>query len=201
MGQILVGFVTAIVARDPSHAAPPIHVEIYAPAAPAGARTQRFHLEALCDTRELAMLSVLRDALVHHLTVRVDVGDDDRLNAVELNLPVRETYSEGGETHEIAGTVTWLEINEAVMGTTDRGQPDYVTVIMAGQPAMLLLLDRRNPDTKAAQLILLQEAHRQGQPLRVRFMDYPVSPGNVARVIVGVGVGTPPVQPVQPPMP
>jgi hypothetical protein len=32
-------------------------------------------------------------------------------------------------------------------------------------------------------------------------MDYPVAPGTTARMIVGVGLGTPPIQPVPSPMP
>ena len=201
MGTQLNAFVTALTTRDPSHAASPIDIEVFAPAAPAGNRTQRFHIDALCDTRQLAMVSVLRDALVHHLTVQLAAGDDGSVNAVEVHLPARETYDEGGATHEVAGRVTWLEVNEATMGTTARGQPDYATVILAGRPAMLLLLERRNADTKRAQLAMLQQAQHQDQPVRVRFMDHPVSPGNVVRVIVAVGLGTPPVQPVPTPMP
>lgn len=190
-----VGQVTALVARDSSHAAAPAVVELYVPSAPAGSRTRRFDIEALCEPRDLAIVSVLRDALVHHVQVEVS-AHGDRLDAVEIHLPVSETYS-GGHRHEVSGRITWLAIGEAEVTGTGRGQPDLVTVIVENRPAMLLVLERRQPETKRAQLALLQHAQATGTPVHITWADYPVAPGNVQRLIVEVGVGTKPL--VSPP--
>lgn len=187
----LIGHVTALLARDPRHEAAPVVVELYLPAAPAGTRTRRFDIEALCEPREVAMVSVLRDALIHHLLVTASV-QGDRLDAVEVHLPVWETYADGPR-HDVSGRITWLAIGESAAGVSDRGQPDLVTVIVDNRPAMLLVLERRRPETKHAQLALLQHAFATQTPVHITWADFPVSPGNVQRLIVQVGVGTKPL--------
>ncbi len=187
----IVGYVTALLARDSSHEAAPLVAEIYAPAEAAGKRTRRFVLEALCEPRELAMVSVLRDALVHHLAVKLSYHGNDELDAVELHVPVRETYAEG-QAERVAGHVRWLSVNESMMARTDRGQPDTVTVQLENEPPYLLIIERRNEDTKLAQLAMLRDAFRSEMPVHLSVAPYPVSPGQVVPIIVGVGLGEPP---------
>jgi hypothetical protein len=190
-----------LLARDPSHAAAPLVAEIYAPSAAAGTRTRRYAIESLCEPRQLAMVSVLRDALVHHLAVTLSYHGNDELDAVELHVPVRETYAEG-EQERLAGHIRWLSVDEAVMGKTDRGQPDTATVRLDHGPAFLLIIERRNEDTKLTQLAMLQQAFRREMPVHLSFVHYPVAPGRSVPVIVGVGVGEPPIdRPPAPPMP
>lgn len=192
MGGRLVGHVTALLARDPSHTAPPFEIEIFAPAEPAGSRTRRFYFKGLCDTRELTMVSVLRDAMVHQLAVSVSFRDDNQLDTVELAVPAIETYLEG-TTHDISGIIRWLDIREAKMGETPRGQPDTVSVNLDNGSALVLVLERRNAGTKYAQLEMLREAQRAGTQVWLNFMDYPTAPGLSIKVIVGVGVGSKPL--------
>jgi hypothetical protein len=187
----LIGHVTALLARGPSHEAAPVVVELYIPAEPPGSRTRRFDIEALCEPRELAMVSVLRDALVHHLVVEASV-QGNRLDAVEVHLPVWETYADGPR-HEVSGRITWLAIAESAAGVPERGQPDLVTVIVENRPAMLLVLERRQPQTKHAQLALLQHAFATQTLVHITWAEFPVSPGNVQRLIVEAGVGTKPL--------
>jgi hypothetical protein len=187
----LVGYVTALLTRDPSHEAAPVVVEIYVPAESPGQRTRRFNLGSLCEPRELAMVSVLRDALVHHLAVNLSYHGSDELDAVELHLPVRETYSEG-QAQGAAGRIRWLSVNESVMSNTQRGQPDTVTVQLEHEPPFILIIERRNEDTKLAQLELLRDAFLNERPVHLSVVPYRVAPGRDVPVIVGVGLGEPP---------
>lgn len=188
----IVGYITALLARDASHTAAPVVAEIYAPAGDAGTRTRRYTIESLCEPRQLVIVSVLRDALVHHLAVKLSYHGNNELDAVELHLPVRETYLEG-EPERVAGHIRWLSLNEAVMGKTDRGQPDTASVGLDNEPPFLLIIERRNEETKLAQLAMLQEAFRHEMPVHVSVVHYPVAPGHAVPVIVGVGLGEPPV--------
>ena len=195
------GYVTALLARDPSHAAAPLVAEIYAPSAAAGKRTRRYAIESLCEPRQLAMVAVLRDALVHHLAVKLSYHGKNELDAVELHVPVRETYAEG-KLERVAGHIRWLSVDEAAMGKTARGQPDTATVRLDHGPTLMLIIERRNEDTKLTQLAMLQQAFRHEMAVHLSFRHYPVAPGRVVSVIVGVGVGEPPVdRPPEPPMP
>lgn len=196
MARNYVGYVTAIHARDQRFPAEPLLVEAYLPSASAGSRVKRWHLSAVSDNREVVMVSLLRDALIHHLPVFMAVDDgQDRLAAVELRLPARETYEEG-QTHRLNGRVRWIGLDEAPMGSTDRGQPDVATVLLEGQPDTThLVLERRNPETKRAQLDLLERAFRAGDVVTLTARDYPTGAGRSAKVIVGVGLGSPPTDP------
>ena len=172
----LVGYVTALLTRDPSHEAAPVVVEVYVPAESPGQSTRRFNLESLCEPRELAMVSVLRDALVHHLAVNLSYHGSDELDAVELHLPVRETYSEG-QAQGAAGRIRWLSVNESVMSNPQRGQPDAVTVQLEQEPPFILIIERRNEDTKLAQLELLRDAFLNERPVHLSVVPYRVAPG------------------------
>ncbi len=196
MSRTYIGFVTAIHARDQRFPDEPLLVEAYLPSAPAGDRVKRCHLAAVSDNREVIMVSLLRDALVHRLPVFMAVDDgQDRLAAVELHLPTRETYEEA-PTHRRSGRIRWIGVDEAPMGTNDRGQPDIATVVLEGQAGTLhVILERRNPATKQAQLDLLERAFRAGDVVTLTTRDYPVGAGRSVQVVVGVGLGSPPNDP------
>lgn len=189
----VVGYVTALHARDQRSPAEPVIVEVYVPGAGAGARVERWHLAGVSDNRELVMVSILRDALVHRLPVSMAVDDaTNRLAAVEIHVPTRETYEEGPTTR-MSGRIRWLAVDEAPMGTNERGQPDLATVELAGSPeAVHLVLERRNCATKRTQLEFLERAFRAGDSVTLAVRDYPTAPGRSVKVIVGVGLGTAP---------
>jgi len=199
MTRNYVGYVTGLHARDQRYPSEPFLVEAYVPSEKAGKRLKRLHLASVSDDCELVMISVLRDALVHRLPVFMAVDDKkDRLAAVEIHLPARETYEEGG-TERLSGRVRWLSVDEVPMGATERGQPDMVTVRLDGSTKpVYLILERRNSATKTAQLELLERAVRDDDVVTLEVRQYRIGPGSSVKVIVGVGVGTPPMVPLPP---
>ncbi len=189
MGEIIYGFVRAIESRDPSHTAPPFVVELYSPAAKPGERTKRFHLEEVCDNRELVLVSVLRDALIHSLPVKVGYNADRKfIDSVEVR--TRTGYEEW-EMGTVTGKIKMISVDEFGLGEKNIVNPNLATVVISsGSDVKLFLnLQRAEKETKFAQLSLLQQAYKDESEVTVRYENMPIGGGKIAKVIVGVQFG------------
>jgi len=182
------GFVRAILSRDPRHTAPPLVVEIYSPRAQPGQRTKRFHMEEVCDNRELVLVSVLRDALIHSYPVELGCDEDGRIDHVEIRTRV---FYEEWEEETITGKVTLISVDEFGFGKDNFVNPDIATVIISSGATVKLYLNlqRAEKETKMAQLSLLQHAYENGSNVTVKYQNHPLGGGKIAKVIVGVQLG------------
>lgn len=205
MSKKVFGFVRAIHSRDPRHTAPPFIVEIYSPTSPPGTRTKRFHLEEVCDNRELVLVSLLRDALAHALPVQLGFDKKGQIDHVEIRT---RTYFEEGKFKAITGRVKMISVNEFGMGKENWYVPNLAGVYISPKAgkARLMCLNLQMPDkqTKMAQLSLLRRAYEDGSDVTVSYQDIPVAKnvkefpvnkvklGKTLHLIVGVQLGTPP---------
>ena len=182
------GFVRAILSRDTRHTAPPFVVEIYSPRSQPGERTKRFHLEEVCDNRELVLVSMLRDALTHSYPVELGYDEDGRIDHVEIRS--RVSYEEW-EEETITGKVTLISVDESGIGDNNFVNPDIATIVInSGTKVKLYLnLQRAERETKIAQLSLLQQAYENDFKVTIKYQNHPLGGGKVAKVIVGVQLG------------
>ena len=188
MGEIY-GFVRAIESRDPSHIAPPFVIELYSPTAKPGERTKRFQLEEVCDNRELVLVSVLRDALIHSLPVKVGYNNDSKLiDSVEVR--TRTDYEEW-QTETIIGKIKMISVDEFGLGEGNIINPNLATVVvLSGSNVKLFLnLQRAEKETKLAQLSLLQQAYKDQSEVTLKYENRPVGGGKTVKVIIGVQLG------------
>ncbi|MDQ1280932.1 MAG: hypothetical protein QG670_2195 [Thermoproteota archaeon] len=188
--MIIFGFVRAILSRNPRHTAEPFVVEIYSPKSIPGERIKRFSLETLHDNRELVLVSVLRDALIHSLPVELGCDDAGRIDHVEI----RSTSDyEEWDIGIITGEIQMISIDEFGMGQNNFDNPDLATVIMKSESTVELYLNlqRSERGTKTAQLLLLQQAYEKQWVVTVKFYNQPVQGRAPAKVIVSVQVGQP----------
>lgn len=179
----------AIEIRDTSHTAPPFVVELYSPTAKAGERTKRFHLEEVCDNRELVLVSVLRDALVQCLPVKIGYNSENMLiDSVEVR--TRTDYEEW-EIQEISGKIKMISVDEFGLGKGNLVNPNLATIIISsGSNVKLFLnLQRAERETKLAQLSLLQQAFRDKSDVTIKFENRPVGGGKSVKMIIGVQLG------------
>jgi hypothetical protein len=191
MGEIIHGFVRAIESRDPSHTAPPFVVELYSPNAKPGERTKRFHLEEVCDNRELVLVSVLRDALVHSLPVRLGYDKGKMLiDSVEVRT---RTFYEQWETGKITGAVKVISVDEFGLGKGNVINPNLVTVVIGSgsgtDTTLYLNLQRAGTETKMAQLSMLKQAYQNNSVVTIRYENKPVGGGKTVKLIIGVQLG------------
>jgi hypothetical protein len=189
LGEIIFGFVRAIESRDPSHIAPPFVVELYSPTAKPGERTKRFHLEEVCDNRELVLVSVLRDALIHSLPVKIGYNRDNKLiDSVEVR--TRTSYEEW-EKENITGKIKMISVDEFGIGEGNTINPNLATIVLwSNYDAKLFLnLQRAERETKLAQLSMLQQAYKDEADVTLRYENMPVGGGKTVRVIIGVQLG------------
>lgn len=180
----------AIETRDPSHAAPPFVVELYSPTEKAGERTKRFHLEEVCDNREVVLVSVLRDALVQSLPVKIGYNSENMLiDSVEVR--TRTDYEEW-EIQEISGKIKMISVDEFGLGKGNLVNPNLATIILSsGSNVKLFLnLQRAEKETKLAQLSMLQQAFRDKSDVKIKFENRPVGGGKSVKMIIGVQLGT-----------
>ena len=188
MGEIY-GFVRAIESRDPSHTAPPFVIELYSPTAKPGERTKRFQLEEVCDNRELVLVSVLRDALIHSLPVKVGYNNDSKLiDSVEVR--TRTDYEEW-QKETIIGKIKMISVDEFGLGDGNIINPNLATVVvLSGSDVKLFLnLQRAERETKLAQLSLLQQAYKDQTEVTLKYENRPVGGGKTVKVIIGVQLG------------
>jgi hypothetical protein len=189
LGEIIFGFVRAIETRDTSHTAPPFVVELYSPTAKAGERTRRFHLEEVCDNRELVLVSVLRDALVQSLPVKVGYNSENMLiDSVEVR--TRTDYEEW-EIQEISGKIKMISVDEFGLGKGNLVNPNLATIILSSGSSVKLFLNlqRAERETKLAQLSLLQQAFRDKSDVTIKFENRPIGGGKSVKMIIGVQLG------------
>lgn len=187
-----IGYVRAILSRSPTHAAASFVVELYSPGAKPGQRTKRYDLDKVGDNRELVMVSVLRDALIHSLPVCLGFDKSQKISDVEL---FAAAPYDDWPTDSITGYITMISIDEGGLGTTTAPQPDLATVFLTTHDGvkqkLYLNLQEARPITKATQLDLLRHAYHAGDTqVTVAYQTRPVSPGKVARLIVGVQLGS-----------
>lgn len=197
------GFVRAIRSRDPRHTAPPFVVEIYSPRAPLGKRTKRFHLKRVRDNRELVLVSVLRDALIHALPVELGYDDAQSKQIDHVEIRTRTSFAEAeidyffaGEPVKkrgsIEGKVITISVRELGMGKGNVWNGGEAVVIISpkeedtAKEPLWLHLDLQRPDkeVKMAQLSLLRHAYEDGSDVMVVYENV----GNrqwIVRVIVG----------------
>jgi hypothetical protein len=197
------GLVRAIRSRDPRHTAPPFVVEIYSPIAPLGEQTKSFNLEEVRDNRELVLVSVLRDALIHELPVELGYDEQSKqIDHVEIRTSWAEAFLDillkhfvvhGAELVKkggsIEGKVITISVDESGMGEVIISPKEEDK---AKEP-LWLHLDLQKPDkeVKMAQLSLLRHAYEDGTDVIVVYENV----GNrqrIVRVIVGqtvFGVG------------
>jgi len=188
LGEIY-GFVRAIESRDPSHTAPPFVIELYSPTAKPGERTKRFQLEEVCDNRELVLVSVLRDALIHSLPVKVGYNNDSKLiDSVEVR--TRTDYEEW-QKETIIGKIKMISVEEFGLGEGNIINPNLATVVvLSGSGVKLFLnLQRAERETKLAQLSLLQQAYKDQSEVTLKYENRPVGGGKTVKVIIGVQLG------------
>jgi len=191
LGEIY-GFVRAIESRDPSHTAPPFVIELYSPTAKPGKRTKRFQLEQVCDNRELVLVSVLRDALIHCLPVKIGYNNDSKLiDSVEVR--TRTDYEEW-QKETIIGKIKMISVEEFGLREGNIINPNLATVvILSGSSVKLFLnLQRAERETKLAQLSLLQQAYKDQSDVTLKYENRPVGGGKTVKVILGVQLGTTP---------
>lgn len=189
LGKIIFGFVRAIESRDPSHTAPPFVVELYSPTSKPGERTKRFHLEEVCDNRELVMVSVLRDALIHSLPVKIGYNMDNKLiDSVEVR--TRTGYEEW-EKERITGKIKMISVDEFGIGEGNSINPNLATIVLWSDHDVTLFLNlqRAERETKLAQLSMLQQAYKDESDVTVRYENMPVGGGKIVKVIIGVQLG------------
>lgn len=197
------GFVRAIQSRDPRHTAPPFVVEIYSPRAPLGKRTKRFHLKGVRGNRELVLVSVLRDALIHALPVELGYDDAQSKQIDHVEIRTRTSFAEAeidyffaGEPMKkrgsIEGKVITISVRELGMGKGNVWNGGEAVVIISpkeedkAKEPLWLHLDLQRPDkeVKMAQLSLLRHAYEDGSGVMVVYENA----GNrqwIVRVIVG----------------
>jgi hypothetical protein len=183
------GFVRAILSRDPRHTAAPIVVEIYSPKETPGARTKRFDLSSVCENRELVLVSILRDALVHSLPIELGCDDEGRIDHVEIR--TRAFYEEWEEA-TITGKVEMISVDEFGVGNGNFLNPNIATVSVRTQrksEKLHLNLQRAEKETKIAQLSLLESAYHSGSDVTIKYHIYPIGGGKTAKVIIGVQLG------------
>jgi len=189
MAKKVNGFVRAIVSRDPSHKAPPFVVEIYSPKAKPGERTKRFHLKEVCDNRELVLVSVLRDAMIHSYPVQLNCDDTGCINSVDMR---STTFYEEWKTGTITGKVKMISIDEFGIGKANVENPDIVTIVISKQKSETMLylnLQRSVRETKIAQLSLIQQAFKNESDVTIKYHKYPMGKGEISKVIIGVQLG------------
>lgn len=189
MAKKVNGFVRAIVSRDPSHKAPPFVVEIYSPKAKPGKRTKRFHLKEVCDNRELVMVSVLRDAMIHSFPLKLSCDDKGYIDSIDMR---SKTFYEEWETGTITGKVKMISVEEFGLGKNNIENPDVATIAIssAGSEKMLYLnIQRPIRETKIAQLSLIQNAYESKSDVIIKYHKYPMGGGKISRVIIGVQLG------------
>jgi len=122
-------------------------------------------LEEICDNRELVLVSVLRDALVQSLPVKVGYNSENMLiDSVEVR--TRTDYEEW-EIQEISGKIKMISVDEFGLGKGNLVNPNLATIILSsGSNVKLFLnLQRAERETKLAQLSLLQQAFRDKSDL------------------------------------
>jgi hypothetical protein len=186
--MIVFGFVRAILSRGPTHTEDPFIVEIYSPKAEPGTRTKRFSLGNLQDNRELVLVSVLRDALVHSFPVELGCDDAGRIDHVEVRA---STDYEEWEVGSLTGEIKTISIDESGIGMNNFDNPDLATVVISSEPPVKLFLNLQRAErlTKMAQLSLLQQAFENKWTLTIRYYNQPVEGLEPVKVIIGVQIG------------
>lgn len=213
------GFVRAILSRDPRHTAPPFEVEIYSPRAPLGQRTKRLHLKGVRDNRELVLVSVLRDALIHAFPVELGYDDEQSKQIDHVEIRTRTSFAEAEIDHffagesvkkggSIEGKVITISVDEFGMGKGNVWNGGEVVVIISpkeednAKEPLWLHLDLQRPDkeVKMAQLSLLRHAYEDGSDVMVVYENLG-NQGWIVRVIMGqtvLGGGKPGPVPTPP---
>jgi hypothetical protein len=189
LGDLIYGFVTAIESRGPSWAAPPFLIELYSPSAKVGEQIKKLHLEEVCDNKELVLVSVLRDAFIHSLPVKVGYDVDSKsINAVEVRTTT--AYDEW-ETKSIAGKIKTISVEEFGLGIGNNINPNLAkVVIQSGSDVELFLnLQRAERETKLAQLSILQQAYKDESDVIIKYHNKQLGGDKTAKVIIGVQLG------------
>ena len=188
MSRKVYGFIRAILSRDPSHTAPPFVVEIYSPTVKPGERTKRFNLKEVCDNRELVLVSILRDAMIHSLPVELSCDDEGFINSIEMRTT---TFYEEWKIETVTGKVKMISVDEFGLGKGNQDNPDLATVFISSKPNMKLYLNLQRPikETKLAQLSLLKHAYKNNSFITIKYQNQPIAAGKVAKIIYGVQLG------------
>jgi len=175
MSNSTFGIIVAITARDYTHGGALFQIEVYSPKELLGYRRQRFHLEQVCDNRDLVLVSTLRAALVDGLPVMV--GSDDKGVIHDVELVTRSSYlqADPGNAGSISGVPKIVSV--ASMGMGDElhweGAKALVQVPDMEQPNFLttLLLDLQSPDREVqlTQFNMLQQAQAAGTHVHISY--------------------------------
>jgi hypothetical protein len=168
-------------------------VEIYSPKAEPGQRIKRFSLGELQDNRELVLVSVLRDALVHSFPVELGCDDAGCIDHVEVRA---STDYEEWEVGTLTGEINMISIDESGIGMSNFDNPDLATVVIASDPVITLFLNLQRAErlTKMAQLSLLQQAFENKWTVTIKYYNQPVEGLEPVKVIIGVKIGQGPLQ-------
>ena len=192
MSKSTFGIIVAITARDYTHGGAPFQIEVYSPKAPLGHRRQRFHLEQVCDNRDLVLVSTLREALVDGLPVMI--GSDEKNVIHDVELATRSSYlqADTGNAGSISGIPKIVSV--ASMGMGDElhweGAKALVQLPDVEKPNSLttLLLDLQSPDreVKLTQFSMLQQAQSAGTQVHISYetIGSPDGPQHWVREVV-----------------
>lgn len=188
MSKKVYGFIRAIVSRDPRHTAPPFVVEIYSPKAKPGERTKRFNLKEVCDNRELVLVSILRDAMIHSLPVELSCDNEGFIDSIDMR---STTFYEEWKIKTITGKVKMISVDEFGLGEANQDNPDLATVVISSKSDMKLYLNLQRPirETKIAQLSLLQHAYENNSGITIKYHNRPIGGGKAVKIIDGVQLG------------
>lgn len=188
MPKKVFGYVRAILSRDPRHTAPPFVVEIYSPKAKPGKRTKRFNLKEVCDNRELVLVSLLRDAMIHSLPVELSCDDEGFIDSIDMR---STTFYEEWKIETITGKIKMISVDEFGLGKANQENPDLATVVISSKSDIKLYLNLQRPiiETKIAQLSLLQHAYENNSDITIKYHNRPVGGGKAVKIINGVQLG------------
>ncbi len=159
-----------------------------------------FTLEKVVDNRELVLVSLLRDAMVHRLTIQVGysyTGAQDpgwgEVHGIEvLGPPFYRGVMSSREDH-VAGLSIYEHFAwKDEFAILEDGIIDAVAITLQNWPGTVLVLPLRqsNRETKLEQLHLLQRAWVEHFKVRITYCDISrrFEEGGYAPIITGVGV-------------
>lgn len=169
------GLIVGITVRDYTHGASPFQVDVYSPKAVLGHRHRRFHLEQVCDNRDLILVSTLRQAMVDGLPVMVGSDKNGVIHDVEVVTRSSYLQADPGHAGSISGTPKIVSV--ASMGMGDElhweGAKALVKVSDAEKPNVQtpLLLDLQSPDreVKLTQFKMLKQAQSAGAQVHISY--------------------------------
>ena len=203
VSKYLYGYVRALTAMDPRHVTPAVGIELYQPHEPPESRIKLLTFTDVGGNRELVVLSILRDALIHSLPVRVGYVGADSLDHVVIRS--RNFYDEG-ELQTTRGLIEGISVDEYGIGEENCDVPDIGVVQLrqadTGHSIQLHLnFQRGSSDTKMAEFSLLQYAYEESLQTEITYQEVKlderfrdalngrVYPEDILRLIVSVELG------------